>query len=620
MSKANFFFCKNIAGIFVGLVYIFVSTPSFGITTTSVNSADCTNEQYRRAHPAKCKFFVGTSTLALGGAALATGAGLAIAGLSGGGGGNSGGNSAPAPTQPTLTTPNQVGGDIDSVTLAGITSQKNYEQNINQYNDIRLAYSLGRGFTGAGSNIAVVDGDTWHGAVVTEIASGTIAPNADVQHYKITDNRGKFYSYGKIGDVIASAQNANIYNFSWSAEMSATDLKSRTQLIKMTDANFVNQISNAAARDAIFVWAAGNDYSTQSSALSALPRVMPELRGHFINVVAYDSETGALAEYSNQCGITMEYCITAPGSDIDAANRTVSGTSFAAPIVSAAVAVLREAFPYMSAPQITQLLFATARDLGTPGVDPVYGHGMLDLERATRPVGAPLVPVADNMMAPLRTAHVPGTIARQVKSANLKFAFFDSFGRPFEAKIGDNISVRNPGRAWTHLHGDDAQSVLIGNMEFGLRKNSVLPDDGFMSAGKNNMMTFVGANNTFEIGDITIFHNAQFGITAPHPSDDSMVAEFSKIYTVRTSLGMQAGDWRAAITIPDAIISGNMYLRTPTGRASGGDILYTTHKIDMTSAPAMEYAISYKYLTAAFVDNPYGTDEFFIMAKTKLQF
>ena len=130
---------------------------------------------------------------------------------------------------------------------------------------------------------------------------------------------------------------------------------------------------------------------------------------NFITVVAYDTEAGRLAYYSNRCGVAAEYCLTAPGTDLyltalesDENNSfyaQASGTSFAAPIVTGAIAILKGAFPYLSGAEITKLLFVTARDLGDVGVDEVYGWGMLDLERATRPVGATFVPIDNNILS-----------------------------------------------------------------------------------------------------------------------------------------------------------------------------------------------------------------------------
>lgn len=589
-------------------------------------ASDCSNKAYRKNHPEKCSFFAGATMPVLGGAGLLGGVAAALGFAAGGSsGGSNGGSGATPNVQPTMQTYNMVGGDVDSIRLANAMNTAGYNRNINQYNDIRLAYSLARGYTGRGSEIAVLDAgtDTWHGATVAAFASGNVAPDAVVKSYKITDQNMKFLSYGEIGNKIAAAGTANIYNASWSVEMRANQLRTRAQLVAITDKNFVNQIANAAtSHDAIFVWAAGNDYDkAQSSALSAMPIVVPELRGHFINVVAWDSDTGALADYSNACGITQDYCITAPGTNLDTGKTLASGTSFAAPIVSAAVAVIREAFPYMTSPEITALLFATARDLGAPGVDEIYGHGMLDLERATRPVGAALVPLDNNMMQPLRTARVSGTIGHNIKSSGLKFAYFDQFGRAFSANLNDNITIKNPGRGFERLRGgDEISAATIGNMEFGLKRSDFVLGDGFLQSEKQNLVSFIGTKNDFQVGEFELFQRTRFGFGAPKASPNSMITSFSNVYTASVAVGARYGDWTFSVAMPETIISGNMNLRLPAGRIADGTIIYNNYQIDMTSKPAIEYSVKYKYLTASFIDNPYGTDEFFIMAKRTLRF
>lgn len=602
------------------IFYTFLCTITM---TTGAMASDCSNKTYRKNHPEKCSFFVGTTVPALGGAGLLGGV-VAIFGLAGGKSGASDGDAARPQIQPTMQTYDTVGGDVDAIHLANAMNTPEYNRNINQYNDIRLAYSLARGFTGRNSTIAVLDAgaDTWHGATVAGFASGPIAPDAAVVQYKITDERMKFLSYKEIGDTIATAQNANIYNASWSVSMRANEIHSREQLIKITDKNFVNQISAAARRDAIFVWAAGNDHDKyQSSALSAMPIVMPELKGHFINVVAWDSDTGALANYSNACGITKDYCITAPGTNLDTGKTLANGTSFAAPIVSAAVAVLREAFPYMTSPEITALLFATARDLGAPGVDEIYGHGMLDLERATRPVGTALVPIDNNMMQPLKTARVSGAIGHKIKSADLQFAYFDEFGRAFSANLNDNISIKNPGRGYERLRGgNEISAATVGNFEFGLTYSDLVLGDGFLQSEKQNLVSFIGTKNDFKIGDVKLSQRTRFGFTTPRTAPNSMITSFSNVYTASVSMAATYNDWTFTVAIPETIISGQMNLRLPTNRAANGDIIYNDFAIDMTANPAVEYSVQYKYITASFIDNPYGTDEFFVMVKRTLRF
>ncbi len=55
----------------------------------------------------------------------------------------------------------------------------------------------------------------------------------------------------------------------------------------------------------------------------------------------------------------------------------MSGTSMATPHVTAIVALYKERFPYASNDDIRRLLQETAADLGEPGHDPLYGHGLV---------------------------------------------------------------------------------------------------------------------------------------------------------------------------------------------------------------------------------------------------
>ncbi len=145
------------------------------------------------------------------------------------------------------------------------------------------------------------------------------------------------------------------------------------------------------------------------------PELSDDLEDRWLNVVAvntenYDSarpdetddtEIGQIGSFSNACGATKDYCISAPGADIFAANRTAGagnvitnarayrkGTSQAAAYVAGALAVLKEAFPNMDPEDLVNLILGTAYDLGEKGVDEIYGHGMLNLDNASRPQGS----------------------------------------------------------------------------------------------------------------------------------------------------------------------------------------------------------------------------------------
>lgn len=74
-------------------------------------------------------------------------------------------------------------------------------------------------------------------------------------------------------------------------------------------------------------------------------------------------------------GVSVRSCV--PGG-----YAFFNGTSMAAPHVTGAVLLLREAFPYLPGHEIKLALYYTAIDLGDPGEDNTYGMGIIDVEQA----------------------------------------------------------------------------------------------------------------------------------------------------------------------------------------------------------------------------------------------
>lgn len=66
----------------------------------------------------------------------------------------------------------------------------------------------------------------------------------------------------------------------------------------------------------------------------------------------------------------------------------IAGTSMASPQVTGAVAVLLSAAPGLSAPQVRTRLAAAASDLGSPGWDPQFGYGVVDMAKTLQMSGA----------------------------------------------------------------------------------------------------------------------------------------------------------------------------------------------------------------------------------------
>ena len=106
----------------------------------------------------------------------------------------------------------------------------------------------------------------------------------------------------------------------------------------------------------------------------------------WVSVGAVD-ENNKMPYWSNKAGIMKDYYLVAPGVDIesdykDGSTKKMSGTSMASPHVAGAAALLFEKYPYLNGKSIQKIVLWTADDLGAKGVDDIFGHGKLNVDRA----------------------------------------------------------------------------------------------------------------------------------------------------------------------------------------------------------------------------------------------
>lgn len=140
----------------------------------------------------------------------------------------------------------------------------------------------------------------------------------------------------------------------------------------------------------LIVAAAGNDGATTSNWPARFAREA-WANNQIIAVGAVDG-SNRIASFSNRAGDVAAWFLVAPGVGVVSAYRnnqyaTMSGTSMAAPMVSGAAALLMQLWPGLRADEVSTILLVTATDLGAPGIDPIYGRGLLNIERALQPVG-----------------------------------------------------------------------------------------------------------------------------------------------------------------------------------------------------------------------------------------
>ncbi|MBI5454906.1 MAG: S8 family serine peptidase [Deltaproteobacteria bacterium] len=156
------------------------------------------------------------------------------------------------------------------------------------------------------------------------------------------------------------------------------------------DNEFLVDVDALEAAEISAVFAGGNSGPLASTSLS------PANYAEGLSTGSLNS-SGVVSDFSSRgpsaCDGGSFPDITAPGESIKSAGLTnggmypdsysyVSGTSFAAPHLSGAIALLSSAFPTAARAEIEAALVDSARDLGATGPDNSYGRGMIWVDGA----------------------------------------------------------------------------------------------------------------------------------------------------------------------------------------------------------------------------------------------
>jgi hypothetical protein len=203
----------------------------------------------------------------------------------------------------------------------------------------------------------------------------------------------------------------------------------------------------------------------------------PSGQGRGLAVGAVDA-TGTLASFSNKAGTAKDHYLVASGVNVVSTNKdggtaTFSGTSFAAPAVSGAAAVVWGASPYLTGKQVVDILLNSATDLGAPGVDSVYGHGLLNLNAALQPVGGTSIPTGTTVTsggAPVASTSLSlGTAFGDAvgrSGALSQGVVLDAYGRPFQADLSSTVRTHaqsDPLAGWMGSDGTRVQTTRLAN-------------------------------------------------------------------------------------------------------------------------------------------------------------
>ncbi|MEY3907064.1 MAG: hypothetical protein RLZ52_130 [Pseudomonadota bacterium] len=372
----------------------------------------------------------------------------------------------------------------------GINNQFEYKDRLLAGYDFVLKKVINPGadsdFNGHGSHVSGIIGAGVNNCIISKTNNclkdvAGVAPGANLIPIRVLGSSGS----GSFSDVAAGI-NYSTFGTTVIQPLGATlavGAKPKTDIVNISlgatsDGGALQQsLTNGVNNGQLFAIAAGNNGGANpiSPANYAGTLNNTSNTGAIIAVGAVTCTSNAassctIASYSNRAGSitatnTPYWFLVAPGSNIlstydgsATATATLSGTSMATPVVAGAGALLKQ-YWNLNGQKIAQILLTTATDIGAPGVDDIYGQGLLNLSAALQPVyvtatgprilrstqagGGTQVTTLSAATTTQSSIAVSSTYKTALSSANLSVAAVDDFGRDFTYDLSSLYTTNN---------------------------------------------------------------------------------------------------------------------------------------------------------------------------------
>ncbi|MDR6116250.1 MULTISPECIES: S8 family serine peptidase [unclassified Sphingomonas] len=274
-----------------------------------------------------------------------------------------------------------------------------------------------------------------HGTAVANIIAARIngnatvgyAPSATIVALRVADwdekTQGEILSH--TDEAIRYAADKGIKIVSSSLVGGSASWTAATERLAATGGLLVNSTGNYGAAD---------PHNSQWITVGNRNAVL------FVGALSPALNAYEIEAYSNRAGSMKDRTVVAVGSNVttlvDGTVGVFSGTSSAAPVVAALAADILSKWPQLSGQQAGDVILKTAKDIGAPGPDEVFGMGLVDFKAALSPVNPTLSNGSTQTSIAKSAMMVPtavGTAAIQTALSHV--TVLDAYGRDFAGSV-----------------------------------------------------------------------------------------------------------------------------------------------------------------------------------------
>jgi subtilisin family serine protease len=308
--------------------------------------------------------------------------------------------------------------------------------------------------------------------------------------------------------------------------------------------------------------------------------------------------------------------------------QSMSGTSQAAPVVAGAVALINQMWPYMTAENQVQLLLKTANK-NIPGYNvDTHGQGLLDLNRATQPVGSLGISLTGRTgtTVPIQGGITLSAMVGQAKTTLSSISAVDSLQRDFTVNMSGGVNTNSlmshpmlmdadPGfnwsGRWTGLVAGQNQALPMSGLQTST-DSTITIDSRLLAPKSRTLHQFTVTNSAYNPyvnfsgawgqsgGATTVEYSAldrdtsgwwtQWGVMSTQVKYSSgLVNNVTPIVAVHGMAGFQTGAWNFFGGVKPTVMYGEVKMNVPTSVDADGNMNYSSARTNLASVAPVGY-------------------------------